>query len=606
MKVLTPLLVVLTLSVQSSCSYSDDLIYGYECQKNRCVKVELDAQNFQKAISLPVCRLFCGDNVPGTIWPRPSGLVNFDSYMLTIDPDNIQFSVPTLSKQAHLWVAIKERFMQLLYASVPNKNVLKKGGRQLIVNVELPSTLADVVPKLTLDTDESYTLQISSSNNSAATATISASNYFGARHGLETLSQVMVYDDIRRELQILARADIDDKPAFKWRGLLLDTSRNYFSVKSIKRTLDAMATVKLNTFHWHITDSHSFPFEVKSQPDLYKLGAYSPRKVYSHEDIADIVEYGRVRGIRVMPEFDAPAHVGEGWQHKDMIACFNAQPWKNYCVEPPCGQFDPTVENLYPILEDIYREMFELFDPDVFHMGGDEVSVSCWNSSKRIQDWMLQKGWGLNESDFIRLWGHFQTEALKRVDAVAPSQQPTITLWTSHLTDVPYIDEYLDKERYNIQIWTTGSDSKIKDILKRGYRIIISNYDALYFDCGGPGWVTDGNNWCSPYIGWQKVYDNNLDNIAGEYKSQVLGAEAAVWSEQIDEYTLDSRFWPRASALAERLWSNPKQTWRSAEARMLYHRERLTEIGIGAESMQPEWCLQNDNQCPVNAYNEKF
>ncbi|XP_011179730.2 chitooligosaccharidolytic beta-N-acetylglucosaminidase-like [Zeugodacus cucurbitae] len=606
MKLLTPLLVVLTLSVQSSCSYSDDLIYGYECQKNRCVKVELDAQNFQKAISLPVCRLFCGDNVPGTIWPRPSGLVNFDSYMLTIDPDNIQFSVPTLNKQAHLWAAIKERFMQLLYASVPNKNVLKKGGRQLIVNVELPSTVADVVPKLTLDTDESYTLQISSSNNSAATATISASNYFGAHHGLETLSQVIIYDDIRRELQILARADIDDKPAFKWRGLLLDTSRNYFSVKSIKRTLDAMATVKLNTFHWHITDSHSFPFEVKSQPDLYKLGAYSPRKVYSHEYIADIVEYGRVRGIRVMPEFDAPAHVGEGWQHKDMIACFNAQPWKNYCLEPPCGQFDPTVEDLYPILEDIYREMFELFDPDVFHMGGDEVSVSCWNSSKRIQDWMLQKGWGLNESDFIRLWGHFQTEALKRVDTVAHSQQPTITLWTSPLTDVPYIDEYLDKERYNIQIWTTGSDSKIKDILARGYRVIISNYDVLYFDCGGPGWVTDGNNWCSPYIGWQKVYDNNLDNIAGEYKSQVLGAEAAVWSEQIDEYTLDSRFWPRASALAERLWSNPKQTWRSAEARMLYHRERLTEIGIGAESMQPEWCLQNDNQCPVNAYNEKF
>uniref|UniRef100_A0A0K8W4A2 Beta-hexosaminidase n=1 Tax=Bactrocera latifrons TaxID=174628 RepID=A0A0K8W4A2_BACLA len=606
MKVLASLLVVLALSVQRSFSAGDDLIYGYECQQSRCVKVELDAQNFQKAISLSVCRLFCGDGVPGTIWPRPSGLVNFDNYMLTVDPDNIQFILPTLSKQAHLWAASKERFMQTLYAGVPNKNVLKKGGRPLIVTVELQSTLDDVVPKLTLDTDESYTLQISSGNNSAATATITANNYFGARHGLETLSQVLIYDDIRRELQILARAHIDDKPAFKWRGLVLDTSRNFFSVKSLKRTLDAMAVVKLNTFHWHITDSHSFPLEVKSQPELYKLGAYSPRKVYSHEDIADIVEYGRVRGIRVMPEFDAPAHVGEGWQHKDMIACFNAQPWKNYCVEPPCGQFDPTVEDLYPILEDIYREMFELFDPDVFHMGGDEVSVDCWNSSKRIQDWMLQKGWGLEESDFIRLWGHFQTEALKRVDKISQSQQPSITLWTSHLTEVPNIDNYLDKERYNIQIWTTGSDSKIKDILKRGYRVIISNYDALYFDCGGPAWVQSGNNWCSPYIGWQKVYDNDLDNIAGDYKSQVLGAEAAIWSEQIDEHTLDSRFWPRASALAERLWSNPKQSWRSAEARMLYHRQRLSELDIGAESLQPEWCLQNENQCPIDAYDQKF
>ncbi|XP_014088796.2 chitooligosaccharidolytic beta-N-acetylglucosaminidase [Bactrocera oleae] len=606
MEVLAPLLVVLALIVQRSCSASDDLIYGYECQQSRCVKIELDAQNFQKAISLPVCRLFCGDGVPGTIWPRPNGLVNFDNYMLTIDPDNIQFNLPTLSKQAHLWAASKERFIQMLYAGVPNKNVLRKGGRPLTVTVELQSTLDDVVPKLTLDTDESYTLQISSSNNSAATATIIAGNYFGARHGLETLSQVLIYDDIRRELQILARADIDDKPAFKWRGLLLDTSRNFFSVKSIKHTLDAMAVVKLNTFHWHITDSHSFPLEVKSQPELYKLGAYSPRKVYSHEDIADIVEYGRVRGIRVMPEFDAPAHVGEGWQHKDTIACFNAQPWKNYCVEPPCGQLDPTVEDLYTILEDIYREMFELFDPDVFHMGGDEVSVDCWNSTKRIQDWMLQKGWGLKESDFMRLWAYFQTEALNRVDTITHSQQPSITLWTSRLTDVPYIDDYLNKERYNIQIWTTGDDSKIKDILKRGYRVIISNYDALYFDCGGPGWVQGGNNWCSPYIGWQKVYDNDLDNIAGEYKSQVLGGEAVIWSEQIDEHTLDSRFWPRASALAERLWSNPKQSWRSAEARLLYHRQRLSELGIGAESMQPEWCLQNENNCPIDAYDQKF
>lgn len=364
-----------------------------------------------------------------------------------------------------------------------------------------------------------------------------------------------------------------------------------------------MAMVKLNTFHWHITDSHSFPLEVKSRPELYKLGAYSPRKVYTHEDIADIVEYGRVRGIRVMPEFDAPAHVGEGWQHKNMTACFNAQPWKDYCVEPPCGQLDPTVDEMYSVLQDIYQEMFDLFNPDVFHMGGDEVSVNCWNSSEQIRNWMTAKqGWGLQESDFIRLWGHFQTEAMKRVDKISNGEKVPITLWTSRLTDVPYLDDYIDKERYIIQIWTTGMDPKVTDILKRGFRIIISNYDALYLDCGGAGWVTNGNNWCSPYIGWQKVYENRMENIAGDYVPLVMGAEAAIWSEQIDEHSLDQRFWPRASALAERLWSDPKDTWRQAEARMLVHRERLVENGIAAEALQPEWCLQNQNECPIDAY----
>ncbi|XP_067646594.1 chitooligosaccharidolytic beta-N-acetylglucosaminidase [Eurosta solidaginis] len=593
----TLILVLLGLGASQTFAGSDDLIYGYECQQSKCVKVELNAENFKRAISQSVCRIFCSGSVPGTVWPRPSGVVNFESYMQTVDPEYIKFALPTLSKQTHLWSAIQERFLQQLYSNVPNRNVLRKGGGQLMITVELKSVVDNVVPRLTFDTDESYSLQIISANSSSVAATINASSYFGARHGIETLSQLLIYDDIRRELQILARVLIEDAPAFKWRGLLLDTSRNFFTVKSIKRTLDAMAMVKLNTFHWHITDSHSFPFELKSQPDMYKLGAYSQRKVYSHEDIAEIVEHGRVRGIRVMPEFDAPAHVGEGWQHKDMVACFNAQPWSDFCVEPPCGQLDPTVPALYPILEDIYREMFDLFDPDVFHMGGDEVSVACWNSSARIQNWLVEKGWSLNESSFMRLWGHFQNEALNRVDAIAQSQRIPITLWTSKLTDEPYLGEYLNKERYIIQIWTTGSDSKIKDILKRGYRIIISNYDALYFDCGGPGWVQAGNNWCSPYIGWQKVYDNNLNNIAGEYISQVMGAEAAIWSEQIDEFTLDYRFWPRASALAERLWSNTNESWQAAEARMLYHRQRLTENGIGAESLQPEWCLQNEGEC---------
>lgn len=137
------------------------------------------------------------------------------------------------------------------------------------------------------------------------------------------------------------------------------------------------------------------------------------------------------------------------------------------------------------------------------------------------------------------------------------------------------------------------------DLLERGYKLIISNYDALYFDCGFGAWVTEGNNWCSPYIGWQKVYNNNLNAIGGKYKSQILGAEAALWSEQTDEYVMDSRLWPRASALAERLWTDPISTWRDAESRMLNHHRRLIENGISAERLQPEWCSQHNGNCPI-------
>ncbi|ALC43521.1 Hexo1, partial [Drosophila busckii] len=562
-----------------------------------CVQVELSEQNFAKAISLPVCRLLCGSSI-GTLWPKPTGPVRLEPFMRHVDLKSIDIEVPGTDKKNSVWQAAEQRWMDQLHGKIPNIKNYKSGGFPLHISI---STVDDGVPgRLTLDTDESYTLNIGLENDRVL-ATVSAGNFFGARHALETLNQLIVYDDIRRELQVTANASITDAPVYKWRGLLLDTSRNFYSVKSINRTLDGMAMVKLNTFHWHITDSHSFPFEVSKRPELHKLGAYSPSKVYTQLDVAEIVEYGRVRGIRVMPEFDSPAHVGEGWQHKNMTACFNAQPWNAYCVEPPCGQLDPTVNDMYNVLEDIFTDMFKLFHPDVFHMGGDEVSVACWNSSAPIRNWMLQQGWSLNEADFMRLWGYYQEKALKCVDVAAGVAQTPIVLWTSTLTGEPYIDQYLNPQRYIIQIWTKGMDKVVKKILKRGYRIIVSNYDALYFDCGGPGWVSDGNNWCSPYIGWQKVYDNALEKIAGDYMHHVLGAEAAIWSEQIDEYTLDSRFWPRASALAERLWSNPSESWRQAEARLLLHRERLVENGLGAESMQPQWCLQNENECPVDA-----
>lgn len=569
--------------------------WGYTCQNSKCLKVQLTNDNAD-VVSLPVCRIFCGSEV-GTLWPKPTGEFKVGDKVAHIDLNEVEVKQPQFSGQTELWDKVEERFKEQLSVKVPKKVSLKQGGKRLKIQVNVVEQRTD----LTQDTDESYKLVISHKDDGVE-AIIDAKTFYGARHAMETLSQVIVFDDIRNEMQIVATLELEDKPKYPHRGLALDTSRNFFSIESIKRTIDAMALVKLNTFHWHITDSQSFPLLVKSRPELAELGAYSQHQIYTPEEIVDVVKYAKVRGVRVLPEFDAPAHIGEGWQNTGLTTCFNYQPWNKYCVEPPCGQFDPSKDELYNYLEDIYREMLTNFqDPDVFHMGGDEVSVACWNTSATLQKWMLEKGWGLAESDFMKLWGYFQENALKRVDSLTKEKKPII-LWTSRLTEEPFVDDYLDNSRYIIQIWTKGDDPKIQALLKRGYKLIISNYDALYLDCGFGAWVTEGTNWCSPYIGWEKIYKNDLKKIAGdEDKSLILGAEAALWSEQADEHTLDSRFWPRASALAERLWSDPDTTWRSAEARMLVHRERLVENGIAAESIQPQWCLQHEDNCPITA-----
>ncbi|KAG5681024.1 hypothetical protein PVAND_010490 [Polypedilum vanderplanki] len=569
--------------------------WGYKCEHNNCKKVELTADNKKTAVSLSVCRLYCNLDAIGTLWPKPTGIVQIGNDVVKISPNEITFKTESFKREPAYWSMATERFIAMQKKKLPFKYSIRSGGKSLIIEVTVESD--DMV--FTLDTYEGYKLKISE-NNDGVHAVITAKNFYGARNALESLSQLIVYDNIRNEILAVAAVEIEDEPKFKYRGILLDTSRNYFSIDSIKRTIEGMAMVKLNTFHWHITDSHSFPLVVKSQPELSKLGAYSPEKMYTPEDVEEVVRFAKARGIRVLPEFDAPAHVGEGWQHKDLTTCFNAQPWKDYCVEAPCGQLDPSKDEVYNVLEDIYREMIEHFQyPDIFHMGGDEVSVSCWNSSSSLQNWMIAKGWNLNESDFMKLWGYFQNNALERLDKANFKKVPII-LWTSRLTEEPFLSQYLNNQRYIIQIWTKGDDPQVQTILEKGFKMIVSNYDALYLDCGFGAWVTEGNNWCSPYIGWQKIYDNRMETIAGSYVNQVYGAEAALWTEQVDEWTLDARLWPRVSAMAERLWSNPEDGWRAAESRMLVNRKRLVDIGgLSAERLQPEWCLQNEGDCPI-------
>uniref|UniRef100_A0A182R2N8 Beta-hexosaminidase n=1 Tax=Anopheles funestus TaxID=62324 RepID=A0A182R2N8_ANOFN len=573
-------------------------VWGYECVNDRCVKKAISESSFppEKAISLPACRLFCG-NGAGLLWPQPSGELHVGNELAHIDPDQVWFEWDEkFHDLVNLWETNKERFRKQLKTRAQD-NALKSGGKAVRIKINVAHD------SLTLNykTDESYKLTIGSGTNGELLATIVANTFFGARHGLETLSQFVLYDNIRNELQMVTTANVSDAPAYPHRGLALDTSRNFIDLLSLRRTIDGMAMVKLNVFHWHITDSQSFPLVITSRPSLHSYGAYSSRDVYTAEDVQQLVQYALERGIRVIPELDAPAHVGEGWEKLGVTACFNYQPWENYCVEPPCGQLDPTQDALYNILEDVYREMNLMFNrSDVFHMGGDEVSIRCWNATTRIQNWMNEQEWGLQEADFMKLWNYFQTEALNRLDKTLPEgDKRPIIMWTSKLTESPYLEQYLNKDRYIIQVWTTGNDSKVSNLLEKGYRLIMSNYDALYLDCGFAGWVTDGSNWCAPYIGWQKVYNNDLMAIGGPYAQQILGGEAALWTEQSDSHTLDNRLWPRLSAHAERLWSNPRSSWQMAESRMLLHRERLIEEGIAANSIQPKWCLQNEGNCPI-------
>lgn len=263
----------------------------------------------ENAISLPVCRLFCG-STPGTLWPRPNGVVRVKNVMARLAPTEVEFKLINQTvKNDQFWTANEQRLREQVLAKVPHSVKLNDDGSRLMITIHVDNDDG----KLNHDTNEHYYVQ-AYENTGVVIIQIKAETIFGARHALETISQLIIYDDIRSELQIVGEFEIDDRPAFPHRGFLLDTSRNYFSVESIKRTIgkiqfiraiwmiklrdfyiinllgfsDGMALTKLNVFHWHITDSQSFPLVLKSHPDLSALGAYSPDKIYTIDDVVEV------------------------------------------------------------------------------------------------------------------------------------------------------------------------------------------------------------------------------------------------------------------------------------------------------------------------------
>lgn len=215
---------------------------------------------------------------------------------------------------------------------------------------------------------------------------ISGTTIFGVRHGLETFGQLMTADNCDVGLLLVKSARIEDRPVYRHRGLLLDTSRQFIPLPDIRRTLDGMSASKMNVFHWHITDSQSFPLIIPTLPQFTMYGAYGPNFTYSSDDVRDIIWFAKLRGIRVIIEIDSPSHAGNGWQWGpryglgDLAVCINQQPWRKYCIQPPCGQLNPVNSNLFSILRNIYQHLQSVLPPDeTIHMGGDEVKLeSMW------------------------------------------------------------------------------------------------------------------------------------------------------------------------------------------------------------------------------------
>jgi hexosaminidase len=417
---------------------------------------------------------------------------------------------------------------------------------KIILSIENPQ-LVD----LTLSTDESYSLTTTVDHNSQIVlASIQSLTYFGARHGLETLSQLIVWDDLVRSLIIASDYQIAlDEPVFPYRGVMLDLSRHFLPVDVIRRTIRAMSFNKMNVLHLHLSDTASFPLEITNQPNLTRYGAYSDTELISHSEAREIDFYAKAHGVIVLPEVDTPAHVSAGWQWgpdallDELILCSDPDgtggtQWASDALEPPSGQLNLANEKIYPILGDIYSDLSRTFasSSGMLHLGGDEVIVgsdedwaACYNSSSLGQP-ILQLLTDLNLSrqdpeSFYLLWQNFTKVitglAVAALSEIDPDLIPSFHFWggagessvTYNLINRPDVTSTLPPELFTIQVWDDSSDSITKTLLEKGYGIVLSNTDYVYLDCGNAGWSNAGGYWCQPYHEWYHIYEYITDVI---------------------------------------------------------------------------------------------
>merc|ERR1712137_746356 len=494
------------------------------------------------------------------VWPKPS-TISQGAGSVGINPSSL--TITTNSSSSILQRAITRYQKNLIFPM----GVSVSSSPEPVTFTQLTINVVSSSEDLQLGVDESYSLSIASG---ATSGSITAQTIYGAMRGLETFSQLVDWSDNTTSYSInCLPTSISDVPRFPWRGFLMDTARHYLHPSTLFRTIDALAYSKFNTLHWHAVDAESFPVESKTYPLLSQKGAWAPSAVYSQNFIESVVAYALDRGIRVVPEFDMPGHAyswGKGYPDLT-VTCPSYQ--SNINNVP----LNPSLSSTFQMLQSFLPEMAALFPDDCFHIGGDEVVFGCWEDNTQVVNWMQQQGY--NDQQTLQ---YFENQ----VAPILTGVNKTAVVWED-LFD----NGIILPSQYIVEVWSDGST--LQALLRSGYRAITAYGYYLNEQEPVPGETT--GQWVDT---WKLMYQ--FDPLAGTSLNPTqldlfLGGEAAMWGEQVDSVNYDSRVWPRACAVSERLWSQADVTDVSdATTRLTEHRCRLARRGIGASPIVPDYC----------------
>ncbi|MBL57125.1 MAG: beta-hexosaminidase [Flavobacteriales bacterium] len=403
------------------------------------------------------------------------------------------------------------------------------------------------IDQLELHIDESYTIQVTPNKIS-----IESPTNIGVYRAMETLLQLVKTNE---KGAYIGACTITDQPRFPWRGLLIDVCRHWIPLEIILQNIDAMAAVKMNVIHLHLTEDQGFRIESKKFPLLHQLG--NDGNYYTQDDIKKIIQYAKERGIRVIPEIDIPGHSTSWLVGYPRLASIE----RDYEVATRFGLFkgsiNPINDYSYNFLDTLLTEICALFPDRYFHIGGDENNGLDWEANRKIQKFKIKNELLSNQE----LQAYFNRKILD----ILSRNKKIMVGW----------DEIFDAELPNtiaIQSWR-GKKSLYKTA-ESGFESILSN--GYYLDKVQP---------LSHYYKNDPVPVNAV--ISPKAQKMILGGEATMWTELTDHTNINSRIWPSTLALAERLWSTPSNcNTKYFYEKVPYISNQLQEFGLNHISFQ--------------------
>ncbi|MCK3684145.1 family 20 glycosylhydrolase [Maribellus sp. YY47] len=526
----------------------------------------------KKLISLMFLAIFCQELFSQTIdiIPQPAKVITQDGSFTLTRSTRILFNITNADGKA--FVAQAQELLE--DASGIKPEVVPVSGPAIPGNI-----LVQLNNPLNAQTGtEGYNVKVEKDR-----IFLNANTTAGLYYGMQTLWQMLTSGDGKT----IPCVDITDYPRLSWRGMMLDVSRHYYPVEFIYKYIDYLAMHKMNVFHWHLVDDQGWRIEIKKYPKLTEIGAWradrenldwnsrkAPLKAnepqyggfYTQDQIKSVVEYARQKHVTVIPEIEMPAHAMAALAAYPELSCTGEyQPVPSGGVWPITHIFCAGKEETFHFLEDVLKEVMELFPSTFIHIGGDEATKTEWEKCALCQKRMKDE----NLANEHELQAYF----IKRMEKFLNSYGRHLIGW----------DEILEggvNPSATIMSWR-GTGPGI-EAAKAGHDVVMTPTDYSYFDYyqGEPSLEPKA---IGGHLTLKKVYSFEPvpKELTEEEGKHIIGAQANLWTEYIPttehaEYMI----MPRMTALAEVAWS-PKEAkdWASFSKRMESQYKRYEKMG---------------------------